>query len=243
MKEFSEKFDSESKINTNSNANDIKNIDNSTVNIYHNVVNNTCEKNENHISGFSELGCHNKINKVQETFELNQDLCNQEIQNLKKSFQKLSKNVFDVAKNKTPEQIKENDEYDTCVFQALERGNLPKHLSFQTVFRNSLDTLINKPENEKFEIEKKIDRIFKDYLPDSIMHADISVRKANSNRTPQKNLKETFLEEPINPFANKSFEMNELNSLEMEEDIEMNVKRCCQTYQVPKNLISQINQK
>ena len=41
-------------------------------------------------------------------------------------------------------------------------------MSFKSVLKNSIDSLLHKPEDQKSEIEKKVDRIFLDYLPPNL---------------------------------------------------------------------------
>jgi len=57
-------------------------------------------------------------------------------------------------------------EYDTDVFQALERGELPTNISFKRTMFSAINELVSKPNNKKSDIEKKVDQIFVDYLPE-----------------------------------------------------------------------------
>ena len=75
------------------------------------------------------------------------------------------------AKNPTGNPIPKKNpdhavkEYDSDVFQSVERGELPKNISFRTVMFRSISELLYKPDIEKSNIEKKVDMIFMDYLP------------------------------------------------------------------------------
>lgn len=61
--------------------------------------------------------------------------------------------------------VAQTEEYETEVFQNIERGSLPKHLYCKYVIKKSLKELINKPVSQKNDIEQRLDDIFLKYIP------------------------------------------------------------------------------
>jgi hypothetical protein len=78
-------------------------------------------------------------------------------------------------------------EYDSDVFQSVERGELPKNISFRTVMFRSISELLYKPDIEKSNIEKKVDMIFMDYLPKNFTKRH-SAFAASISKQPARNL-------------------------------------------------------
>jgi hypothetical protein len=97
------------------------------------------------------------------------------------------------AKNPTVKPVPKKNpdhavkEYDSDVFQSVERGELPKNISFRTVMFRSISELLYKPDIEKSNIEKKVDMIFMDYLPKNFTKRH-SAFAASISKQPVRNL-------------------------------------------------------
>lgn len=64
------------------------------------------------------------------------------------------------------EKYQQNTEdYETEIYQNIERGNFPDCAHYKFAIDKSLNELINKPQDEKSEIEKNLDKIFLKFIP------------------------------------------------------------------------------
>ena len=90
--------------------------------------------------------------------------------------------IIDQYKNEqsTQDTVKLTQEYLSDVYQALERGQLFDNMYFKRIFVNSIKELKNKPDYQKTQYELKLDKIFLEYLPKSILNCEYILEDNNN---------------------------------------------------------------
>ena len=67
----------------------------------------------------------------------------------------------------------QGEEYNSQLYQQLERGIFPKHADLKEVIVNSVFELTNKPWDKKNFFEKRLDELFIEYLPKNFIQFDV----------------------------------------------------------------------